>query len=39
MKTTKPEAAAAVRIGAGLGRRKRSALLEMLRPCFARVEP
>ena len=39
MKTTKPEAAAAVRIGAGLGRRKRAELLELLRPCFARTEP
>ena len=39
MKTTKPEAAAAARIGAGLGRRKRAELLELLRPCFARVEP
>jgi SRSO17 transposase len=39
VKTTKPEAAAAVRIGAGLGRRKRGELLELLRPCFARVEP
>jgi SRSO17 transposase len=39
VKTTKPEAAAAARIGAGLGRRKRSELLELLRPCFVRVEP
>jgi SRSO17 transposase len=39
VKTTKPEAAAAARIGAGLGRRKRAELLELLRPCFARVEP
>src|SRR2546423_1904805 len=31
--------AAAARIGAGLGRRKRAELLELLRPCFARVEP
>jgi SRSO17 transposase len=38
VKTTKPEAAAAARIGAGLGRRKRAELLELLRPCFARVE-
>ena len=38
VKTTKPEAAAAARIGAGLGRRKRYELLELLRPCFARVE-
>ena len=39
MRTTRPEAAAAARIGAGLGRRKRDELLELLRPCFARVEP
>ena len=39
VKTTKPEAAVAARIGAGLGRRKRAELLELLRPCFARVEP
>jgi SRSO17 transposase len=39
VKTTGPEAAAAARIGAGLGRRKRAELLELLRPCFARVEP
>jgi SRSO17 transposase len=39
VKTTKPEAAAAARIGVGLGRRKRSELLELLRPCSARVEP
>jgi hypothetical protein len=39
VKTTKPEAAAAVRIGAGLGRRKHAELLELLRPCFARVGP
>jgi SRSO17 transposase len=39
VKTTKPQAAAAARIGAGLGRRKRAELLELLRPCFARVEP
>src|SRR5215469_7384562 len=39
MKTTKPVAAAAVRIGTGRGRRKRAELLELLRPCFARVEP
>ena len=38
VKTTEPEAAAAARIGAGLGRRKRAELLELLRPCFARVE-
>src|SRR5690349_7898677 len=39
VRTTKPEAAAAARIGAGLGRRKRAELLELLRPCFARTEP
>jgi SRSO17 transposase len=39
VKTTGSEAAAAARIGAGLGRRKRAELLELLRPCFARVEP
>jgi len=39
VKTTKPEAAAAARIGAELGRRKRAELLELLRPCFTRVEP
>jgi len=39
VKTTKPEAAAAARIGAGLGRRKRDELLQLLRPCFGRVEP
>jgi hypothetical protein len=36
--TTKPEAAAA-RIGARLGARKRRELLCLLRPCFARPEP
>ena len=39
VRTTRPEAAAAARIGAGLGLRKRAELLELLRPCFARVEP
>jgi hypothetical protein len=39
VKTTGPETAAAARIGAGLGRRKRAELLELLRPCFALVEP
>jgi SRSO17 transposase len=39
VKTTESKAAAAARIGAGLGRRKRAELLELLRPCFARVEP
>jgi SRSO17 transposase len=33
------QAAAAARIGAGLGRRKRAELLDLLRPCFTRVEP
>jgi SRSO17 transposase len=37
--STKSEAAAAVRIGAGLALQKRSELLQLLRPCFARVEP
>ena len=39
MKTTRPKAAAAARIGAALARRKRAELLELLRPCFARTEP
>jgi SRSO17 transposase len=39
VKTTESKAAAAARIGAGLGRRKRAELLGLLRPCFARVEP
>ena len=39
MKTTKPKAAAAARIGAALGHRKRAELLGLLRPCFARTEP
>jgi SRSO17 transposase len=39
VRTARSEAAAAVRIGAGLGRRKRAELLELLRPCFARTEP
>jgi SRSO17 transposase len=33
------ETAAAVRIGAGLALQKQAELLELLRPCFARVEP
>ena len=37
--STKSEAAAAVRIGAGLALRKRAELLGLLRPCFARPEP
>jgi SRSO17 transposase len=39
VKTTKPKAAAAARIGARLGARKRRDLLGLLRPCFARTEP
>ena len=39
MKTTESKAAAAARIGVGLGRRKRAELLEQLRPCLGRVEP
>jgi SRSO17 transposase len=39
VRTTKPKAAAAARIGAALARRKRVELLELLRPCFARTEP
>jgi SRSO17 transposase len=37
--SAKSEAAAAVRIGAGLALRKRIELLALLRPCFARTEP
>jgi len=37
--STKSEAAAAVRIGAGLALRRRNELLALLRPCFARTEP
>jgi SRSO17 transposase len=37
--STKSEAAAAVRIGAGLALRERDELLDLLRPCFARTEP
>jgi SRSO17 transposase len=37
--STKPEAAAAVSIGAELALRKRNELLGLLRPCFARTEP
>jgi hypothetical protein len=37
--TTKSRAAAAARIGAGLGRQKRAELLGLLRGCFCRVEP
>jgi hypothetical protein len=39
VKTTKPKAAAAARIGAALAQRKRAELLGLLRPCFARTEP
>ena len=39
MTSPRSEAAAAVRIGAGLALQKRAELLELLRPCFARVEP
>jgi SRSO17 transposase len=39
VRTTESKAAAAARIGAALGRRKRAELLEGLRPCFARTEP
>jgi SRSO17 transposase len=39
VRTTKPKAAAAARIGAALARRKRAELLELLRPCFARTGP
>jgi hypothetical protein len=37
--TTKPKAAAAARIGAGLAGRKRAELLGLLRSCFVRAEP
>ena len=39
MTSAKSEAAAAVRIGAGLAVRKRDELLGLLRPCFARTGP
>ena len=39
MTSTESEAAAAVRIGAGLALRRRDELLALLRPCFARTEP
>ncbi len=39
MRTTESKAAAAARIGAALARRKRTELLELLRPCFARTGP
>jgi SRSO17 transposase len=38
VRTTKPKAAAAARIGAALARQKRVELLELLRPCFTRTE-
>ena len=37
--TAEPEAAAAARIGARLGARKRRELLGLLGPCFRRAEP
>jgi len=39
VRTTKPKAAAAARIGAALAARKRVELLGLLRPCFVRPEP
>ena len=39
MTSPRSETAAAVRIGARLALQKRAELLELLRPCFARVEP
>jgi SRSO17 transposase len=39
VKTAESEAAAAARIGARLGARKRGELLSLLRPCFMRAEP
>jgi hypothetical protein len=39
VRTAKPEAAAAARIGAALARRKRAELLDLPRPCFARTGP
>lgn len=39
VRTIKPEAAVAVRIGERLAARKRGELLDLLRPCFARPEP
>jgi hypothetical protein len=39
VKTTKPNAAAAARIGTALARRKRVELLALLRPRFARTGP
>jgi hypothetical protein len=37
--TAKPEAAAAVRISAGLGQQERAELLGLMRPSFVRAEP
>jgi hypothetical protein len=37
--TTRPRAAAAARLGAGLGQQKRAELQELLRGCFVRAEP
>jgi hypothetical protein len=39
VKTTKPKAAAAASIGAGLADRKRAEPLGLLRPCFVRAGP
>ena len=39
VRTTKPKAAAAATIGAGLAGRKRAELLRLLKPCFVRTEP
>jgi hypothetical protein len=39
VRTTKPKAAAAARIGAGLAGRERAELLGLLRSCFVRTEP
>jgi len=39
VRTAKPKAAAAARIGAAVARRKRAELLGLLRPCFVRTEP
>src|SRR5258707_9466308 len=39
VRATESKAAAAVRIGAGLGQQKRAELAGLLRVCFARVEP
>jgi SRSO17 transposase len=39
VKTTKPKAAAAARIGAGLAGRKRAELLGLLKSCFVRTGP